>query len=391
MIKEIWIENYRSIAKGELHDLKKINVLIGPNNSGKSSILEVIYLMDTHKDLLTQIPRIIEISRSSKIHTLKQQQKHDSNKLAELAAEANKEIYVNYEKDKIPRVCCNVKYKFDNIFFARLRYSTSKSQYLASKEPWENYGHLVAIGDDFFYEEKHIGHKKIKTQLPLFSIPQTQGEIITDYKKIIQINKELQKPFPKTLLLRTSVLLSDTIDEFLYKNLRGAEDIKRIEDVFFKTFKRIGGKTPFRIDFVENIRIHFYGGSSIMLKDLGLGAQIFLRTLMAVVGLKFQVLLFEEPENYTNPATYEKLLEALLLCLKQTELKQIFITTHNMNIIDKLTILIEENFPEFLPELKILRTRIDKEGTLKVISYTHDEYVNIRNSNIEKDFTEEYE
>ena len=44
MFKEIYIKNYKSIKSLNI-PLTKINVFIGPNNSGKTSILEAIMLM----------------------------------------------------------------------------------------------------------------------------------------------------------------------------------------------------------------------------------------------------------------------------------------------------------------------------------------------------------
>jgi hypothetical protein len=47
MIKRIAIHRFRGIREGLLDDLGKVNLLIGPNNSGKSAILELLYLGGT--------------------------------------------------------------------------------------------------------------------------------------------------------------------------------------------------------------------------------------------------------------------------------------------------------------------------------------------------------
>lgn len=44
MIRQIVIHRFRGIRAGALNDVGKINVLIGPNNSGKSALLELLYL-----------------------------------------------------------------------------------------------------------------------------------------------------------------------------------------------------------------------------------------------------------------------------------------------------------------------------------------------------------
>ncbi|MDW7991307.1 MAG: AAA family ATPase [Anaerolineae bacterium] len=47
MIRRIVIHRFRGIREGVLDDVGKINVLIGPNNSGKSALLELLYLGGT--------------------------------------------------------------------------------------------------------------------------------------------------------------------------------------------------------------------------------------------------------------------------------------------------------------------------------------------------------
>ena len=43
MIESIHIKNFRGIQDGKIDRFSKINLLVGPNNSGKSAVLETIY------------------------------------------------------------------------------------------------------------------------------------------------------------------------------------------------------------------------------------------------------------------------------------------------------------------------------------------------------------
>lgn len=47
MIESIRIKNFRGIQGGGVDRFKKVNLLVGPNNSGKSAVLEAIYLAGT--------------------------------------------------------------------------------------------------------------------------------------------------------------------------------------------------------------------------------------------------------------------------------------------------------------------------------------------------------
>ncbi|SFR71192.1 AAA family ATPase [Anaeromicropila populeti] len=51
MISEIYIENFRGVKNLKLNDLGKINIIAGANNTGKTSILEVIQSLKAPNDL----------------------------------------------------------------------------------------------------------------------------------------------------------------------------------------------------------------------------------------------------------------------------------------------------------------------------------------------------
>jgi AAA15 family ATPase/GTPase len=46
MIKNIKINNYKCFKNFEIKNFKRINILVGDNNSGKTSLLEAIALLD---------------------------------------------------------------------------------------------------------------------------------------------------------------------------------------------------------------------------------------------------------------------------------------------------------------------------------------------------------
>jgi AAA15 family ATPase/GTPase len=50
MLRDITIENYRLFEKFQLEGLTQVNLVVGTNNSGKSSLLEAIYLLVNYED-----------------------------------------------------------------------------------------------------------------------------------------------------------------------------------------------------------------------------------------------------------------------------------------------------------------------------------------------------
>lgn len=65
MLREIKINGYRGLKEMKLSDLSRINVLVGENNSGKTSILEAIQLLD-NKSVLNNL---ISIARKREVQS----------------------------------------------------------------------------------------------------------------------------------------------------------------------------------------------------------------------------------------------------------------------------------------------------------------------------------
>ena len=66
MIKDFIINGYRGLRGLTLEELNKINIFVGPNNCGKTSILEAIILSGLFDDVdLLEIQNIIRRSADS--------------------------------------------------------------------------------------------------------------------------------------------------------------------------------------------------------------------------------------------------------------------------------------------------------------------------------------
>ncbi len=47
MIRSLTLDNYRGFRRFELHDLGRVNLIVGTNNAGKSSVLEAVHILET--------------------------------------------------------------------------------------------------------------------------------------------------------------------------------------------------------------------------------------------------------------------------------------------------------------------------------------------------------
>ena len=50
MIRSLLLENYRGFRRFELHDLGRVNLIVGTNNAGKTSVLEAVHILEARSE-----------------------------------------------------------------------------------------------------------------------------------------------------------------------------------------------------------------------------------------------------------------------------------------------------------------------------------------------------
>lgn len=69
MLQSMKIQNYRGFRRLEMDDIGAVNLIVGKNNSGKTSLLEAIYLLSGGGDALSAVnPTILRLPHSKIIH-----------------------------------------------------------------------------------------------------------------------------------------------------------------------------------------------------------------------------------------------------------------------------------------------------------------------------------
>lgn len=102
-IKDISIDSFKGIQNLKLEDLKSVNILVGDNNSKKTTVLEAIELFEKPYDFISHIKRI---SRKYNLKSVKY------NRIKEMFynCDLDNEININlYTKDKLNKLCINGK------------------------------------------------------------------------------------------------------------------------------------------------------------------------------------------------------------------------------------------------------------------------------------------
>lgn len=65
MLKSLYIQNFRQFRDLRIEPLKRINLIAGKNNSGKTGVLEALYLLFVQGDKIRDFPSAFRNRHSS--------------------------------------------------------------------------------------------------------------------------------------------------------------------------------------------------------------------------------------------------------------------------------------------------------------------------------------
>lgn len=381
IINEVKINNYKGFEEIKF-PCDSINIIVGPNNTGKSSILESIWmaissLNNFEDELETNINHFIVDDDNKNIEYLI----HQGNKRAkiELCTSMNKNITLEL-------LYSEVEY-YEEISELFLNYLNELSMNDIFKMPFEHYSYsnelkeLLISGHDInklkhkglqpkdYSEELEIYHKKrdsatdairkylIKSK-KLFITSKINNELnvvsalISNFGYVDLFKSETFSDY-KIPLIFSSPEINEDISDLIKKSV----ETKSIADVLD------GLKN--RIQYFEDIRET--GGELFVLLDnlneplplafMGDGFESLLKLSFMAPLIKNGVILFEEPEVSMHPGYLDILAKEIIL---NSGNSQFFITTHSLELLKR--ILIKSEKYDKLESIRILRLRRYSEG-----------------------------
>lgn len=361
MISSFEINGFRAIRECKIDGLKRINIFMGRNNSGKSSILEALYL-------------------SSAAFRF---------------------------QDPLNRAGNKIEYLLNRRCERGLRWQTKDKETL-----WHGYDstHPIRIAI------KHGGGRKLRIELlnwhphPLVRIPDTQ-DVKALYKKMAKLSihefrhacfiesslvarrqsmsiekfrsrlsNVISSDFRRTQRLLRNMILVDTelihkmeiIERNLWTDLLKTRLDKLVADVLRK-----GYDVP-----VEDLTYMLYGDkyqlavklpeTTTRADDLGDGARYSMVLLMVAALAGNTAILVEEPENHQHPGGLAKSMEMLLDLIKKNNV-QLFASTHSI----EFSKIIEQIAKEKKLDLRTFFIERDKTGKIgsRVITPKDSEYL----------------
>ena len=285
MITGIEIRGFRGIEKCVLRDLTYVTIIIGKNSSGKSSILEALYLVSAAVEPDDPIRRISKLDYVVSRHG----GRGDWDTIRRVL------WYVGNTKKPIEIV---VEFKGE-----RYRFEVHDRPKLESPILLYVDGRPIALG--------RRGWEEWKVMLPRSFIE--LGEFI---KRVLFIDD---------VLMRTPKVVEDyAFDEIKSRRL-DKEVIKLVKEEFEPSAEGLSysPRGYLMLDTSE---------TSIRVDDLADGARSALLTAMLIYASKPRLVLVEEPEIHMHPGGLYTYLRFLLRLAKEMEF-QVILSTHSIELI----------------------------------------------------------
>jgi len=277
MLTGLTIRRFRGIRELELEGLAQVNVLLGRNNAGKSSVLEALCLASAS---LSPVDPVRETDKMAYLLN----RRGDRGLSPGMGWEV---LWFGYDQSED----VVVELEFDGI---TLEVRLTRDQ----ERP--------TLGFHAPAEMKNLMNRLyVESQEFLRALMFIDAALLRDIKQV-----------ERTLWTH---LLRDRSDKLVVEVLRGGYGVP-VEDLTYAPFGRA-------IQLVAKLP-----HTSVRVDDLGDGARYALVMVMAAALARRTLLLIEEPESHQHPGGLAKTLEMLLSLAKKNE-TQLFMTTHSLELV----------------------------------------------------------
>lgn len=319
--KNIEIKSFRGIDHLKIDDFSRVNILLGQNSSGKSSVLECLLLMMRMSN--PDLPQTINFIRS-----------RNYSGFADLSY-----MFHNYDLKARPEMSSVL---FDNT----KRHLSLELTYVFDEKSQSD----LQNGQIPTSETKTF----LNTLKVLFDIE--SGQQKSSYECSLTVNQQgliSNKNMAEGYLERNSVA-------FLSSDLAAgnpANDLvelakHRLKDTVTELLKHFDSRIT-TLEILNNVAyVGLEGIDQLLAVNMqGDGLRRYLNIVAASANPMNNILLIDEIENGLHYSAYKKLWEAIF-ALATTTNKQVFITTHSKETLSHLNEMLEEH-PEYQQEMRL--------------------------------------
>lgn len=319
--KNIEINNFRGIDHLKIDDFSRVNVFLGQNSSGKSSVLECLLLMIGMSN--PDLPQTINSIRS-----------RNYSGFADLEY-----MFHNYDLKVKPEI------------FSELLDNTKR--------------HLSL-------ELTYVFDEKTQPDLQNGQIPTSETKTFLNTLKIFfDVESNQQKSsYESSIIVNRQGLISNRklAEGYLEKNSvaflssdlaagNPANDLvelakRRLKDAVTEQLKHFDSRIT-TLEILNNVAyIGLEGINQLLTVNMqGDGIRRYLNIVAASANPMNNILLIDEIENGLHYSAYKKLWEVIFALASSTN-KQVFITTHSKETLCRLNEMLEEH-PEYQQEVRL--------------------------------------
>ena len=337
--KNIEIKNFRGIDHLKIDDFSRVNILLGQNSSGKSSILECLLLMMGMSN--PDLPQTINSIRS-RIYSSFADLTYIFHRLdLKTKPEISSELFDSTKR----HLSLDLTYVFDGQSQAGLQ-----NGQIPTSETKTFLNTLKMLFDVEFGQQKN-----------------THECTLTANQQGLISNKKLAEGY----LEKNSVA-------FLPADLAAgnpANDLvelikRRLKDAVTERLKNFDSRIT-TLEILNNVAyVGLEGINQLMAVNMqGDGLRRYLNIVAASANPMNNILLIDEIENGLHYSAYEKLWEAIF-ALATTTNKQVFVTTHSKETLSHLNEMLEEH-PEYQQEMRLYTIENTKLKGLQAYKYTY--------------------
>lgn len=338
--KNIKINNFRGIDHLEIDDFSRVNVFLGQNSSGKSSVLECILLLMGMSN--PDLPQAINAIRSRSFSNF-----------ADLGY-----LFHNYDLKVKPEVAAE-------LFDEAKRHLTLEMTYTFDEKSQSN----VHDGRIPTSETKTF----LNTLRMAFDVESGQNK--KSYECGITVNPQgliSNKRMAEGYLEKNSVafISSDLAAGNPANDLVELAKRKR-KDIVTERLQHFDNRIT-TLEILNNVAyVGLDGIDQLLTVNMqGDGLRRYLNIVAASANPMNNILLIDEIENGLHYSAYKKLWEALF-ALATTTNKQVFVTTHSKETLFRLSKMLEEH-PEYQNEMRLYTIAKTSKNGHQAYKYTYE-------------------
>ena len=310
-IKNISIKNFRGIDSLTMDDFSRVNVFLGQNNSGKTTMLEAIAMLMSMSN--PDVPQAINAVRARKPFSNFIDVQYFFNNLD---VTTPPEVKAELSDGSFRHLTLALSYVFDELADPK-------------NEPQQQMGAVKYVNTlkMNFEIAKGTTNQSYKSWLRV----NPQGLVVN--RKVADGYLENKRAWLTPSDLMTSNLANDLAE--LFKRNR--------KDTILALLKLFDARINSIEILTDDIYVGFEGMSQMLsVSMMGDGLRRYLNIVASAANPLIDILLIDEIDNGLHYSVYKKLWQALF-ALAEASNKQIFVTTHSKETLGHLNKMLEEH------------------------------------------------